>query len=93
MIRTLEETGVEAGRRSIEWDGEDSAGNRMAEGTYTFAVTAEDPDGNAIAATPILSGIVIAVKFEDGEAVLSVDGVDVSISDVLEIYQEQTEEA
>lgn len=89
LIRTIEEAGVEAGRQSIEWDGKDTRGNDVAGGTYTFKVTAADGEGNSIGVTPLVRGRVDVVKFINGEAVLVLDGVEVSISEIIEIYQEE----
>jgi flagellar basal-body rod modification protein FlgD len=90
LVRTIEETGVEAGRRSVDWDGKDSDGKSLSGGDYTFKVTATDANGNSIDVSPLVMGRVDVVKFVGGEAVLVLDGVEVSIADVLEIYQEET---
>jgi flagellar basal-body rod modification protein FlgD len=89
LIRVIEETGVEAGRQSIEWDGKDASGNGVSGGTYTFKVAAADGDGNSIDVTPLVMGSVEVVKFVNGEAVLVIDGIEVSISEIVEIYQEE----
>ena len=89
LIRTIEETGIEAGRQSLEWDGKDSSGNDVSAGTYTFQVTATDGEGNSIGVTPLVMGSVDVVKFVNGEAVLILDGIEVSISEIIEIYQEE----
>jgi flagellar basal-body rod modification protein FlgD len=88
LVRTIEESGVAAGRGVVEWDGKDSNGNKMSAGTYTFAVSASDADGNSIDITPLVMGRVEIVKFVDGEAVLVLDGVEVSIAEILEIRDE-----
>ena len=87
IVRVLEETGVEAGRQSIEWDGKDSKGVGVSAGTYTFKITASDGDGNNIDVSPLVMGSVDVVKFVNGEAVLVIDGVEVAISEILEIYR------
>jgi flagellar basal-body rod modification protein FlgD len=89
LIRTIEETGVEAGRQSVEWDGKDLSGNDVSGGTYTFKVTAADGEGNSIGVTPLVMGSVNVVKFVNGEAVLVIDGIEVAISEIVEIYQEE----
>jgi flagellar basal-body rod modification protein FlgD len=86
LVRTIEESGLQSGRQSIEWDGKDSAGNAVSGGTYTFKVAATDGEGNAIGVTALVKGTVDVVKFVNGEAVLVMDGVEVSISEILEIY-------
>jgi len=89
VVRMIEETGMEAGRKSLEWDGKDSSGNDVSAGSYTFKVTAADGEGNSIGVSPLVMGSVDVVKFVNGEAVLVLDGVEVSISEIIEIYQEE----
>ena len=89
VVRTIEETGMEAGRQSLEWDGKDSSGNDVSAGSYTFKVTASDGEGNSIGVSPLVMGSVDVVKFVNGEAVLVLDGIEVSISEIIEIYQEE----
>jgi flagellar basal-body rod modification protein FlgD len=89
LVRTIEETAMEAGRQSLEWDGKDSSGNDVSAGTYTFQVTAADGEGNSIGVSPLVMGSVDVVKFVNGEAVLVLDGIEVSISEIIEIYQEE----
>lgn len=89
LVRTIEEAGIEAGRQSLEWDGKDSSGNDVSAGSYTFKVAATDGEGNSIGVTPLVMGSVDVVKFVNGEAVLVLDGVEVSISEIIEIYREE----
>jgi flagellar basal-body rod modification protein FlgD len=89
LVRKIEESGIEAGRRSIEWDGKDSSGNSLSGGTYTFQVTATDGEGNSIDVSPLVMGSVDVVKFVNGEAVLVIGGVEVAISQIIEIYKEE----
>ena len=89
LVRTIEETGIEAGRQSIEWDGKDSNGNAVSEGTYTFRIAATDGEGNSIDVKSLVRGRVDVVKFINGEAVLVLDGIEVAISEIIEIYQEE----
>jgi flagellar basal-body rod modification protein FlgD len=89
LVRTIEETAMEAGRQSLEWDGKDSGGNDVSAGTYTFKVTASDGEGNSIGVSHLVRGSVDVVKFVNGEAVLVLDGVEVSISEIIEIYREE----
>lgn len=89
LVRTIEQKGVEAGRQSVEWDGKNSSGNGVSGGTYTFRVTATDGEGNSIDVNPLVMGSVDVVKFVNGEAVLVIGGVEVAISQIIEIYQEE----
>ena len=76
----------EAGAQSLLWDGTDSSGNQLAEGTYTFEINAMDSAGNAVEASTNASGVVTGVSFEDGMTYLMLDGNrKIYLSDILTI--------
>ena len=84
-VRTIEAQDLAAGRNEVGWDGKDSDGRSLAEGTYTVSVEAFDGDGNALVARTLATGEVTSVRFKNGEAYLVVNGQEISIADVLEI--------
>jgi len=51
-----------AGTHYLSWDGKNSSGTQLADGTYTIAVKANDPSGNTIAATTNTYGKVTGVS-------------------------------
>jgi hypothetical protein len=57
----------------------------LPEGNYTFSVVAKDSDGNPVETSTISKGLVSAVKYQDGVAILIVDGKEIRFADVLEI--------
>ncbi len=77
-----------AGRNSITWDGRDSAGNALPEGTYTFKVEAIDTSGQPLTATTMVAGTVTGVTFRDTDMELIMDdGTTVRLNDILDILQ------
>ncbi|MCJ7507746.1 MAG: hypothetical protein MUO85_03310 [candidate division Zixibacteria bacterium] len=89
LIRTIEKTDVAEGEGEVEWDGKNDMGNRVASGTYTVSIKAYDSDGNSVAANTLLKGKVSGVKYIEGSAYLMVEGLDVPLSDVVQIFQEE----
>lgn len=85
LVRTLNVNPQEAGDHAVNWDGTDSEGKRVPEGTYTFTVNAKDADGGAVAATTLVQGLVESVRYADGQVLLRVDGRDVALSAVLSL--------
>lgn len=75
------ETGSE-GSNNFIWDGTTDAGETLSSGTYTLSVSAVDSDGSAVDSEILMTGVVSALDLTGDEAVLYVNGVDVSISDV-----------
>lgn len=86
-VRTLTAGGTDAGAHRLDWDGADADGRRVAAGSYTFKVSAKAEDGTAINAPSVVTGLVQGITFKNGSAYLLVDGREVSLSEVLEVYQ------
>jgi flagellar basal-body rod modification protein FlgD len=87
-IRTIEETNVAEGDGEITWDGKDDLGQKVASGTYTVSIKAYDSDNNAVSANTLFKGKVDGVKYVEGSAYLMVDGLDIPLSSVVQIFQE-----
>lgn len=75
-----------AGNNSFTWDGKDQNGNTLPAGQYTFAVNAVDGSGQAITATPLTSGTVTGISFNNNVTSLTLDNAtQVQLGDVHEI--------
>ncbi|OSQ50393.1 flagellar hook assembly protein FlgD [Thalassospira alkalitolerans] len=74
-------TGSE-GANNFIWDGTTDDGSTLSSGTYTLSVEATDSDGSSIDSEILMTGVVSAIDLTGDEAVLYVNGVDISISDV-----------
>ncbi|MHB2147771.1 flagellar hook assembly protein FlgD [Calditrichota bacterium LG25] len=85
LVRTIKMTELEKGRHSVEWDGMDEAGNALNGGVYHFKVKAIDEQDNAVTAQTFTRGIVSAVKYEQGQPVLLVDGKEIYFGEVVQI--------
>lgn len=76
----------EAGEQRYTWDGKDSAGNQLPEGSYTFQVDAVDISGNPVQAVTSGAGTVTEVVFEEGLTYIVLDGgIKVNLSDIKSI--------
>jgi len=84
---TFNTEAMPAGRGAVEWEGLDMDGNPLPEGNYWFEVSAVDTAGNEVEAYPLSSGTVSGVAFEDGEAMLVVNGLLMNIDSVIEVSQ------
>jgi len=85
VVKTIESKGVAPGNRALEWDGTGDDGQEMAEGTYSFEVSAVGSNGAELEAIELIRGIATSLTYEGGNAVLKVGEIMLSLSDVLEI--------
>ncbi len=87
LVRTLEQSDVQVGEGSIDWDGKDEKGNDLLDGQYSVEITSTGYDETERAVQPLLIGRIEAVKYTNEGAVLIVDGVKINFSDVIEIRE------
>ena len=85
VVSTFEKGPLDKGHHDLTWSGKDANGIALPPGEYTVQVTATDDDGNAIAASPLLSGVVTGVTFENGYAELLVGDHHISPADILSV--------
>ncbi len=79
---------------AVGWDGTDESGNQVADGTYTFKVTAERTDGTTATATTYAGGLITGFKTDDeGNPQLTLNNsIVVAYSDVVEVRTPQDQE-
>lgn len=87
VVNTITDTGLIGGNHSIEWNGENSDGIMMPQGNYSFSVLAINADNETVGVSPVISGQIEGVSFEDGNIVLIINGNKISMGDVIEITQ------
>jgi flagellar basal-body rod modification protein FlgD len=86
-VRTLNQGAASAGVNSINWDGMTDNGQPAPAGTYTFAVSGHDATGQAISGTTLFRGRVTGVNLEGDIPVLTVNGIYVPLTSVLEVKE------
>ena len=86
-VRTLTQGATSAGVNDINWDGMNDDGQPATAGTYTFDVSGLDATGQAITGTPLFRGRVTGVNLEGDVPVLTVNGIYVPLTSVLEVKE------
>lgn len=85
LVATLEKGAQESGTHLFEWNGVDSQGNSLADGTYTVEVTAKDADGKEVKASTSSYVTVESVAFANGAVLLMAGGQSFALDKVNEI--------
>lgn len=70
------------GDHQFTWDGKDSNGNEVADGTYFLRVTANGSTGLPVAVDTKTSGIVTAIDLSSTDPLLTVNGAQIRYSQI-----------
>lgn len=82
-----------AGRNEFGWNGKNSAGEALPNGTYTVTVEAKGPEDQEIASRTYITGIVTSVDLAAGQTYLSVDDVSIPLQSIVSIRAPQVASA
>jgi flagellar basal-body rod modification protein FlgD len=89
LVKTVEVGPQNAGSQEWSWDGKDNQGNQLEAGDYTFEVSASDVNGEGVAVTTYLKGVVTGVTFENGVTFLLLGQQKVSLGDVIRVNDQE----
>jgi len=88
QVKTIQNINQEGGLHNIHWDGTDDKGQKVAEGNYTFKVTASN-DEQSIWVTPFMTGQVSEIIFSKEEGPLvQLGNQKVPISNIFQIIDQ-----
>ena len=79
VVATRDLGAVDAGKQTITLPADLPAGN------YTYTLEVKGADGASVDVTTYSIGTVAGVLFRDGEIILEIDGMEVSMDEVVEI--------
>ncbi|MGL4722344.1 MAG: flagellar hook assembly protein FlgD [Desulfovibrionaceae bacterium] len=87
IIYTEDLGSKQAGFYEYRWDGQNSEGKNMPDGTYTFAIEAKTDEGKPILVHTEVSGEVVSAVTENNQIYLRLkDGRIVQLNSVYEVY-------
>lgn len=78
---------ITAGKHYIVWDGRDAAGNLKPDGIYKVTVTSFAVDDSILSIPTIIGGRVTRVETIDGETNLTINGISISIDNILSVSE------
>jgi len=91
LIRSVEIGSKGIGDYSFVWDGKDTDGTTMADGTYGIIVKANNAEGSNVLVQSQISGKVTGVKTSSGTVYLELaDGRTVELANVTEVVETAT---
>ena len=85
LIRVIEFDELKAGENSVHWDGENTDGEVVGHGDYTFTVNASDAEGNGVDAITYISGVVDELRFDGGIPILMVGSEEVTLDEIVRV--------
>jgi flagellar basal-body rod modification protein FlgD len=71
-----------SGSHTFTWDGKDTNGNQLADGTYKLTVASADSAGTAVTTAVTSTGVVSEVDMTGASPVLMVGPMPVALSDI-----------
>ncbi len=81
LVAQLPIGSAKAGINTTVWNGSGT-------GTYTFAVSGTDLQGNSVSGTTMITGKVTGVNFQDGSSYLVVNGQSIAFGDVVSVNKQ-----
>jgi flagellar basal-body rod modification protein FlgD len=76
-----------AGEQQVGWDGENSNGDPVPDGFYSFTVMAMNADGDVVNSTSYTTGTVTGIDYKTGATNLLINDHEVPISSVIRIEE------
>jgi flagellar basal-body rod modification protein FlgD len=76
---------VQAGAQTFNWNGRDSQGNALPSGAYTMSITAADTNGQTVAISTQVQGVVDSIDLSQNPPLLSIGGQNFTINQIKKI--------
>jgi flagellar basal-body rod modification protein FlgD len=84
-VRTLSDADKGTGIYNLSFDGKDSQGQALPDGTYKFAVSALDENNKVVGSKTIMQGKVDAVDYSGGQVLLRVGNRTVTMENIISV--------
>ncbi len=91
IVRTIPVAQLQPGKNSIEWNGKDSDGVELPQGSYSYEVDLRDTNGGRVDTESFTSGVVQGVRYFDGQAYLMIDGGYIPLTDVQNVEMQEVD--
>ncbi|MBT0663965.1 flagellar hook assembly protein FlgD [Geobacter pelophilus] len=85
VVKSVASGSTSSGDNSFVWDGKNDKGEALVAGVYSVSVSAIDAKGQQFSGTPLIQGRVDGVSLDSTTPLLTVGGVSVPLSSVLNV--------
>lgn len=85
FVTSLDTGAKAAGEHVISWDGTDSQGIQMQDGSYFAEVVAADENGNPVEAETLFSGRAVEINFRNNTAYIMIGNREITLDDIRKI--------
>ncbi len=93
LVRQIHMGAMEVGEFELAWDGENSGGDLVDDGLYSYVVDARNQYNEIVEVDYRMVGKVTGVQFDTGTAVITLDNhVAVKVSEVLQVMDAPVED-
>ena len=74
-----------SGRHGFTWNGKNTGGTALPDGTYSIAITAADAKGQPITATTSGFGQVSGIEIQNGQPMMNIGGIQIPTAKLLSV--------
>lgn len=86
-VRRMEMSNLLSGETEFTWDGKNAHGVKVADGDYTFEVTAENEGGDKVEVHTRIRGRATAIDFDGGAIHFTVGSAEITPADIIAIAE------
>lgn len=86
LVRRIDEGRKEVGKQKFSWNGQNNKGELMAEGLYTFVISAVDEKGNKLEVSTSQIGEIKEISYENGIIYFMIGGQKYNLASILTIF-------
>jgi flagellar basal-body rod modification protein FlgD len=87
FVNDIQFGAMEAGEQETAWDGRDTNGTEVADGSYTFTIMAMNADGSVIESTSYTTGTVTGIDYKSGATNLLINGNEIPVASVIRVEE------
>lgn len=87
LVRTIDAGSLSSGENKVSWDGKDSTGKQVADGSYSYQVTATDAQGKSVTTATLITGKVEEVLQDQNKVYLKVNGRLITLDNIIAVDQ------